>query len=336
MLVPVLPLDAADEVDPHDLPVKAVADGRITVTAAAGTGVDPVYESVPLDRPNPAIVRALIVVHGALRNADVYNKSGQTAIAAGGAAAGGTVLVTPQFLADVDVKGWKLPADTLRWTTTSWEGGEPALGPSPLSSLAVFDAIVALLANRANFPNLKTIVIAGHSGGGQMVQRYAVAGHAAQALGGTSGIAIRYVVANPSSYVYFTPERPLASGGFGPFDAASCPKYDTWKYGVHGMPPYVTESPSVLESTYVGRDVVYMLGMNDTDPNHPALDKSCMAEAEGPYRLARGRSYYAYLQMRHPSGLAHKLIEVPGVGHDGDAMFTSPQGRAVLFGAVPN
>jgi hypothetical protein len=102
------------------------------------------------------------------------------------------------------------------------------------------------------------------------------------------------------------------------------------------MPAYVTASPAVLESSYVTRDVVYMLGQRDVNPNHPALDKSCMGEAQGPYRLARGRSYFQYLQLRHPSGLAHQLIEVPGVGHDGDAMFTSPQGRAVLFGAVPN
>ena len=336
VLTTALPLRAADEADPHDLPVKVVADQRIAVVTPAGRGVDPLYASVPLDRPNPTIVRALIVVHGALRNADVYNKSGETVIAAAGPAAAGTALITPQFLADVDVAGWKLPADTLRWTTTSWEGGEPALGPAPLSSFAVFDAIVAKLANRANFPNLRTIVVAGHSGGGQIVQRYAVVGHAEDALGATTGIAIRYVVANPSSYVYFSPERPLAAGGFGPFDAASCPKYDAWKYGVNAMPPYVPASPVALETAYIARDVTYMLGRNDTNPNHPALDKSCMAEAQGPYRLIRGRSYYAYLRMRHPSGLMHKLVEVPGVGHDGDGMFGSPQGRAVLFGVTPN
>ena len=29
--------------------------------------------------------------------------------------------------------------------------------------------------------------------------------------------------------------------------------------------------------------------------------------------------------------LTQKLVEVPGVGHDGDKMFTSPEGEKVLF-----
>jgi hypothetical protein len=41
---------------------------------------------------------------------------------------------------------------------------------------------------------------------------------------------------------------------------------------------------AALEQTYVARKVIYLLGALDTNPNHPALDKTCMAEAEGPYR----------------------------------------------------
>ena len=74
-----------------------------------------------------------------------------------------------------------------------------------------------------------------------------------------------------------------------------------------------------------------MLGQNDTDPKHPALDKSCSAEAQGPYRLARGQNYFKYLQKRHPEGLSQRLIVVPNVGHSGNGIFTSPEGQAVLF-----
>jgi trehalose 6-phosphate synthase len=57
------------------------------------------------------------------------------------------------------------------------------------------------------FPDLKTVVLAGHSGGGQLVHRYAVVGKAPAALA-SAGIHLRYVVANPSSYVYFSDARP--------------------------------------------------------------------------------------------------------------------------------
>jgi hypothetical protein len=76
------------------------------------------------------------------------------------------------------------------------------------------------LADRSLFPNLKAVVLAGHSGGGQLVQRYAVVGKAAAALTST-GIHLRYVVANPSSYLYFSDERPSRGGG--------CRDFKHWK-----------------------------------------------------------------------------------------------------------
>jgi hypothetical protein len=51
-------------------------------------------------------------------------------------------MIVPQFLAEVDIERWHLPPDTLRWSLEGWEGGEPALGPTPASS---FDALGAIL-----------------------------------------------------------------------------------------------------------------------------------------------------------------------------------------------
>ena len=49
------------------------------------------------------------------------------------------------------------------------------------------------------------------------------------------------------------------------------------------------------------------------------------------HRHARGVAYMRYMQMRHPSDLNHRLREVPGVGHQGKAMFVSACGLAALF-----
>ena len=68
-----------------------------------------------------------------------------------------------------------------------------------------------------------------------------------------------------------------------------------------------------------------------TTPTIRSLDKTCMAEAEGPNRYARGLAYFRYLQRRHPSGLAHRLLLAPGVGHDSDGMFNSSCGLAALY-----
>ncbi len=77
--------------------------------------------------------------------------------------------------------------------------------------------------------------------------------------------------------------------------------------------------------------MIYLLGTRDTNPNHPALDKTCMAEAQGPSRYARGHAYYAALRQRFGPALHQRIYDVPGVGHDGDRMFTSACGRSALF-----
>ncbi|MEN5147918.1 alpha/beta hydrolase [Pseudomonas orientalis] len=274
-------------------------------------------------QPLPKVTRALIIVHGRLRNAQTYLQSGIDAAKHAGVG-GNTLVIAPQFLNQSDVKRNPLGDQVLQWKGNDWMAGEPSTGPGHISSYAALDQIIKHLGNRTLFPALKEIVIAGHSGGGQVVQRFALTGHDHPLLQ-TEGISLRYVVANPSSYAYFSPQRPV------PFDAASCPGFNDWKYGMQNLPNYVGhQGAQQLEQAYVSRDITYLLGQQDTDPNHPALDKSCEAETQGAYRLIRGHNYVDYLKQRHPQ-LGHRLVEVPGVGHDGDKMFTSPQGQKVLF-----
>jgi pimeloyl-ACP methyl ester carboxylesterase len=313
---------AADEAAPNHRLVKEIADSRIAV---GDRGTLPLYLSADWSRPLPEINRAVLILHGRLRNADVYFRSAKTAQAAAGDAGKAAIMIVPQFLAGIDVEAYQLPPETLRWTLEGWEGGEPALGPTSASSFDALDAILGKLADRNLFPNLKQVVVAGHSGGAQVVQRYAIAGKGEAALT-ARGIAVRYVVANPSSYAYFDDQRP------DPSIAASCPGYNDWKYGMDARPAYLAgPTISALEQTYVARRVIYLLGTKDTNPDHPALDKTCMAEAEGPYRYARGHAYAAVMQARDAGTPHHSLWDVPGVGHDGDRMLTSPCGLKALF-----
>ncbi len=313
---------AADEVASNHRPVREVASLRIPVGAQ---GTLPLYVSADWSSPLPDITRAVLVLHGRLRNADVYFRSAQTAQAAAGEVGKATIMIVPQFLAGIDVDAYRLSPDTLRWSLEGWEGGDPAVGPMPASSFDALDVILARLADRRLFPNLRQVVVAGHSGGAQVVQRYAIAGKGELALT-AEGVGVRYVVANPSSYAYFTAERPE------PAIAAACPDYNHWKYGMEARPEYLA-GPTIaaLEQAYVARRVIYLLGTLDTNPNHPALDKTCMAEAEGPYRYLRGHAYAATMQVRDGGTPNHSLWDVPGVGHDGDKMLTSPCGLKALF-----
>lgn len=314
---------AAEEEASYRHPVRVVADGRIEVA----NGELPLFVSADWSAPLPRVRRAVVVLHGRLRNADAYYRSALKAQAAAGELGAESLMIAPQFLAGIDVAAHGLSNRTLRWSLVGWEGGEPAEGPNRASSFDALDAILRRLANRNQFPGLAEIVIAGHSGGAQVVQRYAVLGRGEEAAR-AAGIRVRYVVANPSSYVWFGSDRPDEAV------ARSCPGYNQWKYGMRDLPPYAAgQNVEALEQAYARRRVIYLLGTEDINPSHPALDKSCMAEAQGPHRYSRGHAYFAALQGRFGPALRQALHNVPGIGHDGDRMLTSDCGLATLFDA---
>lgn len=306
-------------------PVKSVAGTLLPVPYAGGTALFPVYTSADWTVPHPEFSRAVLIFHGLLRNANAYFDAGLQAQAAAGEAGKTALIVAPQFLAAFDIPAHHLPGATLGWAYDRWARGEPALTPAPLSGFDAIDAVLAHLADRSLFPNLSTVVIAGFSAGAQIVQRYAVVGHGEDALT-RAGITTRYIVSDPSSFLYFTADRPVPSPG--------CKTVDSWHYGFStGVPPYVQGTPDALEQRYAARDVTYLMGTADTDPNHPVLDTSCAGEAQGPQRFARGHAYFAMMQARHGASLRQHLIDVPGVAHEGQKMFNSACGLALLFGS---
>jgi hypothetical protein len=89
-----------------------------------------------------------------------------------------------------------------------------------------------------------------------------------------------------------------------------------------------------LFTRYAGREVTYLLGSEDKDPNHRLLDKSCGAEAQGGNRLKRGLAYIRY--ERHladnQTKLKRRAYEVIGVGHNYEEMFASKCALAAIFG----
>jgi pimeloyl-ACP methyl ester carboxylesterase len=319
--------------EPHLRPVAVISSTWMPLDTPKGTLQFPLYLSADWNTPQPKVERAVIVIHGKLRNANTYFHTALKARDAAGADPSSVLLIAPQFLATVDTQLHQEPVDLLRWKENGWMGGDNAEGEAGVSSYAVLDAIVARLADRRLFPNLRHVTFAGHSGGAQVVQRYAVAAHETQALT-DEGIEIRFVVSSPSSYAYFDKERPDASGALAPFDAARCAGFDDWKYGMEDRPAYLADrTPAQLEAAYVKRRIDYLVGGDDNDPNHPALDKSCPAEAQGSQRVARATAYFHYLQQRHPGELKSQQFHVvPDVGHNGSRMLTSPCALDAMFG----
>jgi hypothetical protein len=287
-----------------------------------------VYRTYPLDKKNSKITRALIVVHGAGRDADNYFR---TALAAAFLASAfeDTIVISPRFASN-NGRGCndKLDQNEINWSCSgdSWRSGGQATG-SKLTSYDLMDEILRKLARKDDFPNLKVIVVSGHSAGGQYVTRYEMANRVHDTL----GIPINYVVSNPSSYAYVDPERPTGANSelraFG--DARNCTTYDNWPYGLKNRSGYTANIPDdQLRKQLAARGATYLLGELDILPLG-GFDSSCPAMAQGPTRLARGQAFVNYVNQKYKA--QHKVIVIPLCGHNARCMFTAELALPILF-----
>jgi hypothetical protein len=298
-----------------------------------------VYRSFPLNEKNSGIERALIVIHGAGRNADDYFMSGMAG-ALIAKALENTMVIAPRFGSNQSSECRdKLDSDEISWTCSGpddWRGGGAAAGLPDVTTFDLVDNLLRKLARHDVFPNLRVIVITGHSAGGQFVNRYV----AASKVGKDLGVPVKYVVANPSSYLYLDDTR-LESGATcsekggctGEFrrysEGRNCTTFNRWRYGLEKKTGYAAAIPDEdLRRQLVTRDVTYLLGEFDTLPVY-GFDGSCPAMAQGPSRLARGINYWNYLRSKYSA--QHKIVVVPACGHNGRCIYTSDASFPFIF-----
>ena len=251
------------------------------------------------------------------------------------------------------------------WTCSSWLAGQrsqgrkgdtdaDALPAGRIGSIAALDAL--LLELQQKWPSLRSVTLAGFSAGAQMLQRSAVF-----AATPPQGLAVRYVIASPGSWLYFDAQRPqpqvngqavdwascTAQGAacrmvFERPDEAACPGYNRWKYGVEDLPAHLTGSTgssadaTALREHYRQARIDYLAGELDSNAKRGAaysvLDKSCAAMLQGPFRLQRAQSYAAYDQALLQPPQPRSFTVVPGCAHDVACVLPSSEARRVLFG----
>jgi len=288
-----------------------------------------IYRTYPVDKRNEKVTRALVVIHGAGRDADNYFRTGLAA-AFLASALDDTIVIAPRFASN-DGRGCKdtLAANEINWSCSgdSWRSGGVSASNKELTSYDLMDEILRRLARKEVFPNLKAIVVSGHSAGGQYVTRYEMANQVHDKL----GVPIAYVVSNPSSYAYLDPERPTdANSELRPFgDARNCTTYDNWPYGLKNRGGYTAKlSDDQLKQQLASRSVTYLLGELDILPLG-GFDSSCPAMAQGPTRLARGQTFASYVNTKYKA--QHKAIVIPLCGHNARCMFTAELALPILF-----
>ena len=319
--------------------VEHVGDRTLVMTVSGYTVKIPYYANHAVDSDNRDILHAVIVVHGALRNADVYFSNMMDAAAMRPEESDSTLIVAPQFLSVDDIAEHHLDDEYLYWSDGGWKSGSRSkdydMYPRPvrISSYAVLDTLLLRIAEHC--PSLTSIVFTGHSAGGQYTHRYAATSPMTDHLCEDHGIPVCFIVANPSSYLYFNNKRRV-QGTTDRFAVpqTTCTDYNEWKYGLKDLYAYpAAAGADSIRNMYRRREVVYLLGEKDNDPGSPSLDVSCAAMLQGQHRLERGTVYYNYLKDYYGEGITGKQVldTVPGVGHDNYGMYTSLAGLYYLF-----
>ena len=289
----------------------------------------------PIAEPNKKIKQLIIYIHGARRNGLDYYEWGEAAVTAENKDES-TLFISPQFTSLKDLEDHNHNENHLFWANNNWRIGDESVSSKKrkmgeaFSSFSLVDSIIARVCDPKLFPKLKKVIVIGHSAGGQFVQRYAGMAPILR------GYKFRFIVMNPSSYLYFDERRPIKTGDkltFSKPDSTGCGDYNEYPKGFEKLNPYAAKiGAETIKQQFLTRDIVFVLGGSDVDMNDPSMDKTCSGNMQGRFRLERGQFYYEYLQLFSKKGKIHKVDVVPNVAHSGEKMVASRAATWYMFG----
>lgn len=322
-----------------------LAGQRYAVTTAEGqVCLFPYRSSHDLEATNENVERLIYSIHSSVYDAMLYYDNAAMAISRGGEDPEKNLIIAPHFLNRQTIQqeiSRQMPMDTLYWREYPYWGTSEGVynGRSvTISAYDVADQMLEGIVRSGRFPNLKSIVILGHSAGGQMVNRYAAGSRFEFDTAQPAGIEVRYLVMAPSTCVYFTPERwvkgtadEFRMPGRAPSD------FNSWGYGIDRLFPYHERrgvTPEWIREHYPRRKVLYLVGEQDVDPNDDSLATSAGAMLMGKNRLERAGVYMNYLRHLYGSSVTQtqRFESVPRAGHSGRQLMTSRAGLAFIFG----
>ena len=158
-----------------------------------------------LSTPDALVTTGLIVLHGAEREGEGYlcaMHAGVRKRLVTDEAVNQVLVVSPNVLLPEDS-----PApNELYWDSHYWDRGDDSTANASASVplFRVLDEMVEAMMDKDSYPNLRRVVLIGHSAGGKTVQRLALT----STLEPRAGVTISYFVANPGSVAYLAPVRP--------------------------------------------------------------------------------------------------------------------------------
>jgi hypothetical protein len=206
----------------------------------------------------------------------------------------GALVVAPRFPED------RFPLDSYQLGGLMLDG---KVQPRNRWTWPLVPRIAEEIRRREDRPNMPYYLI-GHSGGGQFLIR----------LGAfvDSG-AERIVVSNPGTYIFPTRDQ-------------------NYPFGFGGLSEELASDDALRR--YLAQPITLYLGVEDTERDE-YLSKTAQADRQGTTRWERGQNVFRAareLAERRGWPFRWRLVPVPGVGHDHEAMFDNRLCTEALFG----
>jgi cyanophycinase len=275
------------------------------------------YTTHDFSKKNEDISRLVIVVHGALRNGDVYFADTVLAAKKHGVEKR-TMIVAPHFRRESDQRQSGEIYYGNRWNT-KWKYGYKSQDSDSVSSFTLMDTMIEEIEESKNFPNLKSIVVTGHSAGGSKINSKVRA-------------EVSFVPSNPSSYMFLDTER--FSFNKGNFELQNnfedCQEYNHYIYGPIDRARYLGRySVKSLKKIFNSNRLIYL--MSEEDKGTDSLDRSCEAMIQGKNRFERAQNFWHY-DKKVLGGENHHFVSIPKIGHEHIDVYESKEAGEVVFG----
>jgi hypothetical protein len=297
------------------------------ITHTTGQGKFNFYANYPIYEDKAKwqnLKKAVIVVHGASINPDDYYSYMTTTLEALGASES-TVLIAPDF------KSSALVSNDLYWSSLGYRDGKASSGTTKISSFEVLDILINRLSDKNFFPVLNEIVITGQSSGGRFVHTYA-AGNRSESR--YPDIHFEYVVSE-SQYFYYPTNERIDEQTNKLYVPSNCNGLQFWPFGYELVPDYVSAlDNATFNDRFVSRSITYLLG-NGSGSDSEFNTTDCEAVLSGSSRYQRGENMYLYMGLKYPNH-NHKKTIAQGISHNGRAIYTSPEFKALLAQLLNN
>lgn len=305
--------------------------------------------------PSSAIQRVVIVCHGVRRDPQNYHAGmlialqkatdsderisvDSVAVIAPFFPNGNDKGVAFPYNADGEKQADRYPSPALVWSNTAWAGGAVNQYPprrEVVSSFHALDQLLQWYGSKSRFPNVKQIVVAGHSLGGQLAQRYAAVGYTPEQLG--LDVPVSWWVGDPNSLVWLSEERPLSTG-------KCADTYDDYDQGFTGYDTFGEDRSGPmaynLELVAAGRDAVREnFESKAIHYGRAQRDKGDQSNGNcAPYTTGQDRNerFFEFIRAFPPScddpaGDNCDTVDIVDSGHDAPTMFEADAGQARLF-----